>query len=426
MKLSRRTMLKLAASGLWVPPALAADTTSSLSERKFLFIIAKGGWDTMRVFTPMPSGVGYDVGLEAHVAEANGITYVSSPIRPSVDTFFQNWGDRVCLLNGMEIPSISHDVCFKLLLTGRADQIVDDWGMILGANSARPDLLLPYLVFEGPTYARYYAHASVRLGDRGQLPGLLNGDIFNVSTELLNPLRSDVESVADAFLEAHTQAWQESTTCGQRAFLGSRYQRSLAAARQLAIEAQSLNLTVESTGCNRDLESDAAVVLDCMAAGLARVAMLQDYGDCEVNWDTHWNDSIQDTSFQTLFERLDRVMEMLEERTAPSGAPLSEEVTVVVISEMAKTPFLNYDGGREHWTYTSAMLIGSGVRGGQVIGQMSDEFIGTRVSLATGALDDGGDALSCTHLGATLLALGAVDAPDRFVDTVGPIEAALS
>lgn len=416
--------MKLAASGLWVPPALAA--SSGLDERKFLFIIAKGGWDTMRVFTPMPGGPGFDVDPQGVVAEANGIPYLSSPLRPSVDTFFDTWGDRVCLINGMEVPSISHDVCFKLLLTGRADQVVDDWGMILAGNSARPDLLLPYLVFDGPTYARYYAHALVRLGDTGQLPGLLTGDILHISNEALRPLRSDVDAITDAFVEAQAQAWQEAAVDGQRAYLGGRYAQALANAQQLAVEAQSLNLRIDTLSCTRDLESDATVVLDCMAAGLARVALLQDFGDCEVNWDTHSNDEYQDTNYEALFTRLDRVLSMLDARTSVSGARLSDEVTVVVLSEMNRTPYLNFDGGREHWTYTSAMLIGAGIRGGQVIGQMSDDFLGQKVNLATGALDDGGDALSATHIGATLLALAEIDAPDRFVDDVGPIEAALS
>ena len=231
---------------------------------------------------------------------------------------------------------------------------------------------------------------------------------------------------SDLFVEARSQAWQESARCGQRAFLGDHYVRSLVAARRLVGEAAALNLSVDALSCTRDLEADAEVVLDCMAAGLSRVALLQDYGDCEINWDTHRNDPVQDTNFDAFFSRLDTILNMIAARTSASGAPLADELTVVVVSEMNRTPYLNYDGGREHWPYTSAMLIGSGVRGGQVIGQMDDGFIGQKIDLATGELDDGGDAITGAHLGATLLALGSVEAPDRFVGDVQPIEAALS
>ena len=44
--------------------------------------------------------------------------------------------------------------------------------------------------------------------------------------------------------------------------------------------------------------------------------------------------------------------------------------TVVVTSEMGRTPRINPNAGRDHWTFCySAMLAGAGIRGGTVYGE---------------------------------------------------------
>jgi hypothetical protein len=51
------------------------------------------------------------------------------------------------------------------------------------------------------------------------------------------------------------------------------------------------------------------------------------------------------------------------------GRGLLDETLVVVMSEMGRTPKINGNGGRDHWTYCySILLAGAGVRGGAVCG----------------------------------------------------------
>jgi hypothetical protein len=48
---------------------------------------------------------------------------------------------------------------------------------------------------------------------------------------------------------------------------------------------------------------------------------------------------------------------------------LLDETLVVVLSEMGRTPKINKDGGRDHWTYCySVVLAGAGIKGGSVYG----------------------------------------------------------
>ena len=35
-----------------------------------------------------------------------------------VQTFFDNWGEQACIINGIEVPSVAHETCRRLMLTG--------------------------------------------------------------------------------------------------------------------------------------------------------------------------------------------------------------------------------------------------------------------------------------------------------------------
>ena len=97
---------------------------------------------------------------------------------------------------------------------------------------------------------------------------------------------------------------------------------------------------------------------------------------------------------------------------------------MVVLSEMGRTPFLNGSEGKDHWTFTSAMLVGAGVAGGRSIGGYDERLFGRPVDLASGELDASGTSLRSAHLGATLLALGGVESGEQLAG-YPPIEAAL-
>jgi uncharacterized protein (DUF1501 family) len=48
---------------------------------------------------------------------------------------------------------------------------------------------------------------------------------------------------------------------------------------------------------------------------------------------------------------------------------LLNKTLVVAVGELGRTPFINHNGGRDHWTRCWSMLLaGAGIRGGQVIG----------------------------------------------------------
>lgn len=410
--MDRRTFLKATAAGLILPrPMLAA----AASQRRFLFIFVRGGWDTTYAFTPMFGVSGVSMEADAVLAEAGGIPFVDAESRPSVRSFFENYGHRTCVLNGLEVRSVTHERCRRILFTGNGDG-GDGWPTTLAA-SASPAPLLPHLVLAGPAYTRQFAGQVVRVGDNGQLPALLDGTALDTSNYPVSVPSTELEALEDAFVRQRAAA---TGLVGQKATMYSAYGRALEDLAGLSDYTDSLELSPGVGGCSRNIDADAATIFDAFSMGLARCGLTQHEGWCSQGWDTHQGNAMQSLHFEELFGFLLTTMADLDTR-----GPLAEDVTVVVLSEMGRHPVLNTYQGKDHWTYTSAMIIGSGVAGGQVIGGLDGYGQGERVDLTAGEITDTGHALQAMDLGATLLALGDVD-PGAVVPEASVIAAAMT
>lgn len=82
-------------------------------------------------------------------------------------------------------------------------------------------------------------------------------------------------------------------------------------------------------------------------------------------WDTHTRNFpiLRENKLPYLDQTFTALMEDLNQRG------LLDETLVVVMSEMGRTPRINGNGGRDHWTFCySALFAGAGIRGGRVCG----------------------------------------------------------
>lgn len=401
LRFDRRALLSLGAAGLagLGLSRLGRAGDAPAARRRFLFVHNYGGWDTTYVFQPNFGASGVDMEPTATAAEAHGIPFVDSGDRPSVRRFFEDFGDRACVINGVEVRSVTHERCSRIVMTGRADADADDWGATLAAQADDPGLL-PYLVISGTAFTSAYADRIVRVGTSGQLADLLSGDALLRSDAPIRPPPERVQDAVDDWLTARAASLAP----------GSPMAAAFAAAHadQVALRARGpLRLDAASTGCTR-IAADLRAALDAFEAGLARSALVQYTGWCNLGWDTHANNERQGTNFEELFDVLTATIRDLDRRTAPGGGRLADEVVLVVLSEMGRSPKLNR-GGRSHWTFTSTMLFGAGVRGGRAIGGFDEGGFGLGVDLDSGETHDAGVVLQAANVGATLLALGDVD-----------------
>jgi uncharacterized protein DUF1501 len=83
-------------------------------------------------------------------------------------------------------------------------------------------------------------------------------------------------------------------------------------------------------------------------------------------WDTHTRNFaiLKDVNLPEFDQTYTALLEDLEARG------LLDETLVVVMSEMGRTPRINGNAGRDHWTYCYGMwFAGAGIRGGTVVGE---------------------------------------------------------
>ncbi len=87
-------------------------------------------------------------------------------------------------------------------------------------------------------------------------------------------------------------------------------------------------------------------------------------------WDTHQKNfpMLRDTLLPNFDQTYSAFIEDLDARG------LLDETLVVTMGEMGRTPRINTDGGRDHWTFCySVLLAGAGIQGGAIYGASDDQ-----------------------------------------------------
>lgn len=399
MSLTRRDLLR--AAGLTGAATLLPwrRALAAAGDRRFLFVFNTGGWDPTYVFAPQLDNPNVDTEADAGISVFGGIPIVDSLARPSVAAFFDRHAARSVVLNGIHVRSLSHGICTTLALTGTTADGAADWGTLLAdAESGRYSL--PHLVLSGPSLAGDRVAAVARTGAQGQLDGLLSGAIIE-GGDLYEGRPSPVtERILDRFFERRAAARADSAGTAPEARLVEGFESSLARALELKALQQDMRF-----GGGSGFVGQAATAIESFSRGITRCASLSP----AINWDTHSNVAQQSQLFEALFGALDQVLAMLAATPAPEGGMLSESTILVVLSEMGRTPRMNSAQGKDHWPYTSALLVGPGLDGGRSVGGLDSRYYGRGVDPATGLVDDAAPQLSPAVLGATLLVAGGVD-----------------
>jgi uncharacterized protein (DUF1501 family) len=414
MHLNRRQLLCAAALAPVFAPVARAATSS---ERRFVIVFALGGWDVTRVFADELDNRNVDLEPDAERWRVGGLSVLDHPGRPAVRGFFERWASRTAVLDGLLVPSVAHETCQQIVLTG-GTRGSPDWGaLVAGLDADR--YVLPNLVLDAPSFPAQFGGAVARAGSEGQLDGLVDGSLLAAGDGRLRLPSAALDGVLDRFVLRRAAAVDG--TGRSAAEVESRSRWAEAARRAVSLEDARY---ATRFGGGADFGGKLDVVVEALAKGLSRSVSLT-APDPYYSWDTHAdNDAGQTVLWEGLFAGLTDLRERLERTTGPTGSPLADDTVVVVVSEMARTPKLNGDAGKDHWPYTSAMLWGPGVRGGAQVGDFDRGFQGAAIELGSGDLDERGVVPTASHLGATLVAL-AGDDPERWVPGFDPVGALL-
>jgi uncharacterized protein (DUF1501 family) len=415
--LSRRSILGGSAglAGLSLLPFRQA-IASAPEGRKFIFIWAGGGWDPTRVFASEFDNPNVDMERDADEVSIGELTYVAHTDRPSVTSFMERFSNKTVFFNGILVPSVAHDNCTRLVMTGSTRQDAADWGAILaGAQGA--DYALPQVVAAGPSYPGAFGVYVTRTGTQGQLPALLSGDIVSWSDTPVTINGLPAQSRMDSFLRERTAMLAAGATQARDRELKEATSAALTRAGTLKDLLDDLNWSDSG-----DFAGQIEFAAGLLGLGVSRCVNLQH----PTGWDTHSdNDAGQSANFEALFADLNALADALAARPGTAGGvTLLEETVFVVLSEMGRTPRLNGGEGKDHWPFTCAMVMGDGLNGGRVIGGYDLYYYGRRIDLASGEIYDDGTNLDTNVFGATLLTLAGLDSQE-YLAGVGVVSGAL-
>ena len=102
-------------------------------------------------------------------------------------------------------------------------------------------------------------------------------------------------------------------------------------------------------------------------------------------FDTHGNhDANHIPALGRIWDGVDFLMEEAQR------LDIADKVVVVIGSDFGRTPGYNGTNGKDHWSITSMMLMGAGIRGNRVIGSTTERHHPNTIDPTTlGVVEDG-------------------------------------
>jgi len=328
--------------------------------------------------------------------------------RPSVTSFFQKYGAITAVINGIQVRSLNHPDCSKRILTGTQSDASPDLGSIVAYELGR-SLPAPYLVLGPSAYSGPLASIATRAGTVNQLRSLLDpAAAFPKAAPFDTPRYAADGAESDLirqYLLARTE--RERATRGQLGYNAARFEDFLSSLERRDVLKGFSDGFGDDFTFTLDLNMQIGLALDAIERGVCHSVHLE---QAFATWDTHANNAPQDTMHEQLYAALTLLVDQLAARPgSQSGRTMLDDTVVAVFSEMGRTPKLNAAGGKDHWPVTSALVLGSGVRGGRVYGASDNQLQAMNVDLHSGAPDPNGEQLQYGNLAAGILTLAGVD-----------------
>jgi hypothetical protein len=389
--MDRRTFLKMAgAAGLsvvspmgWVGQARA----EYLYDGPFYVMVnVVGGWDPTYLCDPKGvNGInqGYDQGAIGSIA-SSPITYAPTTEAAMTNrAFFEKYHRELLVLNGVDMATNSHDPGKRYAWTGKLENDHYPSFAALVAAATGPAAPLSYLSYGGYDATGQLVPLS-RISNPDRLAPVVNADYLgaDLSTPYHNSYAND--RIQQAVVARHHRRLDE-----QHLPRLQRAMSTLFTARLGSGELSRINAYLPSTlPSDNPLKAQAHVALAAYKAGLCVSVNLALGG-----FDTHGNhDATHLPRLAMVLEGIDYVMETAE------ALGIRDKIVLTAASDFARTPHYNRDNGKDHWSITSMMVMGAGIRGNRVVGASDDGQRARSIDPTTLAIDDNGIRLRPEHV----------------------------
>ncbi len=359
MQSNRRSFLQalgLGVAGLTLGwPVSQAKAQGGWNGRFLLYVHAGGGWDPTSFCDPKGrEAAGSPDPMNNYLMSDIRFAGGGSPIRWAPigdnDAFFQRYGERLLILNGLDTSTNGHDSGTRYAASGTLAETHPSIAAFYASVYAH-DLSMPF-ISNGAYDSTRGLVSKTRIGNISALERLADTNDLGGSVGMLSRATLDRIERAQSEREADRLARNPLPREVQ-----ARAKRIDARATDSGIgrlRAELPNLQNYRTNLGRQ----GAVALAAWRAGVSASANVTTGG-----FDTHANNDLgQATALTNLTQGLDEILREIER----SGA--TDQVTLIVGSDFGRTPGYNDGNGKDHWPVTSMMLLGAGVRGNRVLG----------------------------------------------------------
>lgn len=347
-------------------PMPPSSSPEAYTGRFFLMINAGGGWDPTMLCDPKGGDINRGF-MASQIRSAGELRY--APVDYNVNgttfsnqRFFEKYADRLLVLNGIDMQTNNHDTGTRYTWSGHMEDGYPPLAAIVAASLA-PGRPLGFLSNGG------YENTA------GIVPLARLTDI-NVIARIAYPNRSDPANASSRY---HSDTTMSRIQRYQRERLTAMHAAQTLApfevsTRQLLATRGGANLleglmarlpdTATINRSNNPIYRQGIVALAAYQAGVTAAANLSIGG-----FDTHGqHDMNQGNALGNLLIGVDLLMDRID------ALGLTDRVTVVIGSDFGRTPGYNAQMGKDHWSVTSMLAMGAGVRGGRVVGATNESF----------------------------------------------------
>jgi hypothetical protein len=428
----------LLAGGGPLSRALASEPARRKADAEFfVFIHAAGGWDVTLFADPRNERIGLvEPASTANTDTAPLRLWTNQTLEGDVNTFkivqpagskiafgpgiggLIDFHDRLCVVNGLAMSTVSHPDGIAFSVTGRH---------LLGSRSPQPSVntLMANELGLGQTFPSISiqfpsSYAGDNL-DRRAVPLAVDrvGSIASVLTRPAQYLGGDDAAGVTAVLSSEAE-----DLAGRSAYpdvLRGMGLQMKGLAPMLARGTQDVFNDAKLRAAQPEFNYkarfhggsavNAAFAIEAMKRNLVRCTSFALGG-----LDTHAANYRQHAQIQQeMFDVVATLVRKLDVTPHPTlaGAKLGEHTHILVMSEFCRTPQVNLGGGRDHYPNNSALVISPRFRGNTVLGHTDPEQV---LPAASRAFADGQRPLAPPDLLATFVSAFGVPPQKYFRD----------
>lgn len=434
-RMDRRTFLKVLAAGgaaFSAAPLYRALAGQETSDEFFIIIHASGAWDVTVGLDPKnePKGIIQPSGTQTvditrvplwqsdnAPLPAGGYSFElvrppgNSPLAfgPGIGDLLRHY-DRLTVVNGINMSTVSHTDGVAYVLTGR--HLAGSRTVQSSIDTVLADSLGTKQLF--PAVSISFASSFVGNLDRRAVP-LRIGDLSAVTPVLSRSTLYDTVDQRDVVTAALADEARELSQISYYpdAYNGFAFQYE--GLRQ-ANRTNLLNLFTPSYLLAQypKFPTDGSSAYGALSVELFKRNLARTISFARGGYDTHSGYAQnQIPAQQNLFGMISTLIDYLDATPHPTlmADKLSDHTHIMVVSDFCRTPMFNLTGGRDHYPTGSALVISPKFKRNFAFGASDDEQL---LPLPTGNFSDGQRAITPPDLLATFLAAVNVD-PRRYL-----------